>query len=806
MDKMKSLLPFVLLIIAAVPLVVWLVPIADPFGGLRLEKNADEVISDSRALLDSLQIPNEGFTWDINVRINRPLVRQTQEEFKLAQSNELLRTVIPGGYFWEVRWIATETANPLSISRPPRDADQILEALRGGVTMRLSGMGKILRIERKIPDTLALPSFSTDEAREYARAILQHYGALPEGSKLGQPASERTIAMSGRTDHEFTWDIQYPPLSNKVETKVLVSGKTINQIWTEFNVPAEYEKASFESAIQIIVILVSGVVIAALIVLAFRRFRSFEIGFRLAITVGIVAALLVGLEIFLSVQRETGWEFLLPLIFGPLFIGGALLLIWAVSESVGRETWNDKFISLDLLTHGHFAHSRVGQSVFRGVSVGLGAWAVWLVLVAVAGVWTPVWLYPSSDNILKMFVVPTPSLLVLSHDFYVSIYPFALFVLFSVSFLRRFIASPILLVSGAALILGLISQGSVFPLAVGIVIHVVVATMIIWCFYRYDALAAYMVIFTMAVARNSGGLWASGPAAYSDAGLVIVIIFGLLLVGSAAVQFRKKEITDFDSIVPVFAHHITERQRLQQELEIAREVQMSFLPKSDPNMKGLDIASRCVPALEVGGDYYDFVPLGPRQLGVAIGDVSGKGTQAAFYMTLAKGFLRALSTPSGSVSNVLKQINRLFYENVERGAFISMVYAVFETAKKRLRLTRAGHNPVLVWRAKQKKLEVIQPNGLALGLEDGRKFSKTIQEVKISFAKGDCFIFYTDGFTEAMNKQKEEYGEDRFATTVQNFADLPAKQILEGVFAQVKVFIGKAKQHDDMTLVVVKVV
>ena len=270
-------------------------------------------------------------------------------------------------------------------------------------------------------------------------------------------------------------------------------------------------------------------------------------------------------------------------------------------------------------------------------------------------------------------------------------------------------------------------------------------------------------------------------------------------------QFRKNEITDFDSIVPVFARHITERQRLQQELEIARQVQMSFLPKSDPKVHGLDISSRCVPALEVGGDYYDFVIHSPKELGVAIGDVSGKGTQAAFYMTLAKGFLRALSNPAGSVSDVLTQINKLFYDNVERGAFISMVYGIFDMGKKRLRLTRAGHNPVLVWKAKKQKLEVIQPNGLALGLEKGREFSKTIEEVKIPFAKGDCFIFYTDGFTEAMNKKMEEYGDERFAATVQNYVTRSSKEILEGIIRDVRIYIGKAKQHDDMTLVVVKI-
>src|SRR5690606_4425591 len=144
---------------------------------------------------------------------------------------------------------------------------------------------------------------------------------------------------------------------------------------------------------------------------------------------------------------------------------------------------------------------------------------------------------------------------------------------------------------------------------------------------------------------------------------------------------------------PAFAKNITERQRLQRELEIARDVQMSFLPKSTPDFSGLDIASQCIPAHEVGGDYYDFVKLDKNRLGIIIGDVSGKGTEAAFYMTLTKGFLKALSRSSDSPAAVLSNMNELFYENVERGTFISMIYGIFDIEKNALKLARAGHNP-----------------------------------------------------------------------------------------------------------------
>ena len=129
---------------------------------------------------------------------------------------------------------------------------------------------------------------------------------------------------------------------------------------------------------------------------------------------------------------------------------------------------------------------------------------------------------------------------------------------------------------------------------------------------------------------------------------------------------------------------------------------MSFLPKENPILKGIDIASICIPAFEVGGDYYDFIRLGKNKLGIIIGDVSGKGTQAAFYMTLTKGFLKAIAKHTDSPAEVLTKMNELFYENVERGRFISMIYAVVDLENKLIRIARAGHNPVILSRCCRK--------------------------------------------------------------------------------------------------------
>ena len=278
-----------------------------------------------------------------------------------------------------------------------------------------------------------------------------------------------------------------------------------------------------------------------------------------------------------------------------------------------------------------------------------------------------------------------------------------------------------------------------------------------------------------------------------------------MLIYAIVTFWGSDRITDYQRIAPAFAKNITERQRLQRELEIARDVQMSFLPAVNPDVHNLDIAARCIPALEVGGDYYDFVELEGNRLGVVIGDVSGKGTQAAFYMTLTKGFWRALANASDSPAEVLTKLNKLFYDNVKRGVFISMVYGIFDLESGILTLARAGHNPVVMHKGQELNMERIHPRGLALGMEKGVRFGQVIQEVKIPFQLGDLFIFYTDGFTEAMDKNKLEYGEERFEAAILNNSQGTAETVMNAVFKDVKLFAGKAEQHDDMTIVVVKI-
>jgi len=245
---------------------------------------------------------------------------------------------------------------------------------------------------------------------------------------------------------------------------------------------------------------------------------------------------------------------------------------------------------------------------------------------------------------------------------------------------------------------------------------------------------------------------------------------------------------------------------MRQQLEVARSIQMSFLPRTNPVFEGLEIDARCIPAYEVGGDYFDFIQISPQKLAIAIGDVSGKGTKAAFYMTLVKGFLRALTRSQLTPVNLLKELNTLFYENTKRDAFISLIYGIFDMNDRSVRLARSGHSPVMLYQAEAQSVRMITTEGLALGLESGELYNRMIQEQIIPLQPGDVFLFYTDGVTEAMNRTKEEFGEGRLKDVLLSYGTQNAGAILKKVLSEVSRFSRLAKQHDDMTLIVVKII
>jgi len=254
-------------------------------------------------------------------------------------------------------------------------------------------------------------------------------------------------------------------------------------------------------------------------------------------------------------------------------------------------------------------------------------------------------------------------------------------------------------------------------------------------------------------------------------------------------------------------HVQREKQRLDDELRIAREIQKSLLPESPPSVPELSIADLCEPAREVGGDYYDFFELGPRLIGIMIADVSGKGTSAALYMAELKGLMLSLSHRERSPRLLMIEANRLLSAHLDNRSFITMTYMVIDLDAGTMTCARAGHTPLLI--VSGGKSEVIIPSGMVLGLRlpgAAERFSDVLEEHTRKIRPGDVFVLYTDGISEAMDPAGELFSDDGLAKVVESHHELDAAGIRERVVREVRAFVGEGGEpHDDMTMIVVKV-
>jgi phosphoserine phosphatase RsbU/P len=253
-----------------------------------------------------------------------------------------------------------------------------------------------------------------------------------------------------------------------------------------------------------------------------------------------------------------------------------------------------------------------------------------------------------------------------------------------------------------------------------------------------------------------------------------------------------------------------EKERLEQELRIARKIQMSLLPQGPLLMPGLALIAHCEPAREVGGDYYDFLPLAEHRLAVLIADVSGKGTSAAFYMAELKGLILSLSQLHTSPRLLLIDANRIISQHLDSRSFITMTYAVIDLEARTLTYARAGHCPLIYLpsqRAAVRSVQILAPDGLVLGLkiDNGEMFERLLQEEVLPLTSGDLFVLFTDGISEAMNEELECFGESRLGEVVQEHGHLPSEELRERIIREIRAFVGTASQHDDMTMLLLKV-
>ena len=245
-----------------------------------------------------------------------------------------------------------------------------------------------------------------------------------------------------------------------------------------------------------------------------------------------------------------------------------------------------------------------------------------------------------------------------------------------------------------------------------------------------------------------------------------------------------------------------EKERLEKELDVAREVQKKILPTRHPEYEGLDISSVFIPAFEVGGDYYDFFEINKDKLGFVIADVSGKGISAAFIMAEVKGIFESLSKTMSQPKDILISANKILERTLDRSSFVSAAYGIINREKQTLTISRAGHCPVILVRNGQ--AETLKPAGIGLGLNFTKHFDNSLDEIKINLESGDLIVLYTDGITEAKNKNLEDFGLNNFEKILIDNAKSTPDEIANKVISEVTVFSQSHSQYDDITLVIFK--
>ena len=266
------------------------------------------------------------------------------------------------------------------------------------------------------------------------------------------------------------------------------------------------------------------------------------------------------------------------------------------------------------------------------------------------------------------------------------------------------------------------------------------------------------------------------------------------------------ELLEVDYTACVCLDHLSkeERRNLESELELAQEVQKMLLPQEVPNIPGLEIAAFSRPAQIVGGDYFDFIDFNNGFHGLAIADVAGHGVSASLHMASIQALLRTLVPINQSPAEVMSQVHRLFIHNIRFETFVTFFIGAFDSSTKTLTFSNAGHLPPLVLRnnkSKKESVEMLRPTGAAIGLVEEAEFA----EKTIELQKDDLLVLYTDGITETVNLENQEFGRERLIKLIQQVNNAPVKQVVQEIRQGLEEFSEGKPLADDTTIVICKI-
>jgi hypothetical protein len=686
----------------------------------------------------------------------------------------------------------------------------------------VSSQGNICGFQRNIPDTARGEFLTPAQAKELIHSHISEI--VQESLDTFKMVESKEENYTNRKDYSFRLEKAVPELNAKYIIKAVVQGGKVGSVLYYFEVP-QVDREYFGS-MEAIYGTVSAISIVILMLIAFylflKKYHQGEIWLSLGrnvfiffFTISIISLINewpgMGMGAMVG-NLSFGYVKLIVFLINGLIIYFFLSLLifasWTVGESYARSLWPDKLKGMDAFFKGHFFTLSSGVSLFQGLVIG-GL----LALSVLAG---SIFLNTPNSTI---FISPTSF-----HDMFVGWLP-ALGILFG-GLIEASIASIVLtffivnisyqrwkkkwisiLLTGFVTTLGFAvaaTPPSLNSFGINLISYFAFGCFLSFLYFRFNLLTVASGLFYFTVIEKAFSLFSTDNSFFTWNVVFVIIAILIAPVVYVISMIRKEEFILENYGLPTHIQRISERERLKKEMEIAAKVQLSLLPKEEPKIFGYDIAAISIPAVEAGGDYFDFVKLSGNKTGIAIGDVSGKGIGAAIYMTLTKGILQAHAEEDVSPRNVLAKVNRLLYKTIEKNSFVSMFYAILDVSCNKIIYARAGHNPGILTSQDSGGTKLLLSKGMALGLEEGAIFSSTLKEEEFELKHGDVCVLYTDGFTEAMNEKHELYGEDRLIHLIEKNRTLTSRELMNLILKEVNSFVAGYPQHDDMTIVILK--
>ena len=739
-----------------------------------------------------------------------------QQKYGYEAAQDMVRYKMYHGFdfVWVVSWMK---------NLPP-------EAPQERFDVRVSGFGKIVGYHHAFPRIFNWPRpdrarLSAEEAQSIVRRFLSQNGIPMEGFHVELVSSQ---LLEKRTDHTLIWRNTSDFDDSYVELTVRVQGDEVGDFNIRFQIPdAAVTSINRQTGIEFFrenVIAVSVLFLIGLFALSvfLKKYHEGEVEVR---TGGLVFWILMSAYILQAILRfQSNGN---ALLIGELNADGAGLVIfilliliirplqsifgftsWSVGESLGRERHVRTFSAIDSLFHRRFFTKDLAAAIGRGylaagIILGLIALSFWLSLEYL-GCTTRIPRYEGLLNVPLPFLIPalmglTGGLLgemIFRLFGQLVVYRTLRVKLFASMIAAAFWSFAVPSFWGGSL--------SLYPIDFEILIWFIIGVVLGLLFWRYDLVTVIFAnIITISVIQTLP-LITSTAGSVRIQGVISICLLSLPVIPMIVGFIRREQFKFQQDLIPGHIRRITERVRMSEELEIARQVQNRLLPKDSPVLPGFEIMGACIPAKETGGDYFDFIDLGESKWGVIIGDVSGKGVPAAIYMTLTKGIVQSHADDFISPVDVLVKVNELLYRTIDRDYFVSLFYSVLDLNRNELVFARAGHNPVLHWQDAKKGFSTLETGGIGLGLENGRVFESVISERTVTLESNDILIYYTDGVVEAMNRKAEEYGEERLKQVVEAHCSQGVDAIYQGLMKDIKQFVRDVPQKDDMTIVLLK--